>query len=135
LNLDSDPISDESAARVAATVVITVPTKDRQHLLFRALASVGRAVGSEADRVELTLSDGSADDASAQAVELFLAGWAGRHRYVHNRPALPLVDNMNRAIELASGQWVMQLDDDDYALKVGDGVDLPDGKGSIQLDG
>ena len=53
---------------------------------------------------------------SAQVVEQFLTGWAGRHRYVHNRPPLPLVDNMNRAIELASGDWVMQLDDDDYLL-------------------
>jgi GT2 family glycosyltransferase len=95
---------------------ITMPTKDRPELLSRALVSVGRAVGSDAEQVELTVSDGSADDASAQAVDRFLADWAGGHRYVHNRPPLPLVDNMNRAIELASGDWVMQLDDDDYLL-------------------
>jgi glycosyltransferase involved in cell wall biosynthesis len=73
-------------------------------------------MGPDADWVELTVSDGSADEASARAVDRFLAGWAGRHCYVHNRPPLPLVDNMNRAIELASGDWVMQLDDDDYLL-------------------
>ena len=101
---------------VAAVLSITMPTKDRPQLLSRALASVGRAMGPDADRVELTVSDGSADEASAQAVDRFLAGWAGRHCYVHNRPPLPLVDNMNRAIELASGDWVMQLDDDDYLL-------------------
>jgi glycosyltransferase involved in cell wall biosynthesis len=95
---------------------ITMPTKDRPQLLSRALASVARAVGPDADRVELTVSDGSADEASARIVEEFLTGWAGGHRYVHNRPPLPLVDNMNRAIELASGDWVMQLDDDDYLL-------------------
>jgi glycosyltransferase involved in cell wall biosynthesis len=35
---------------------------------------------------------------------------------VRNRPPLTLVDNMNRAVEISSGQWVMQLDDDDYLL-------------------
>jgi len=124
MNLDSDPISDQSAAASRPLLSITMPTKDRPHLLSRALASVDRAVGSEADRVELTVSDGSGDDASAQAVELFLAGWAGRHRYVHNRPPLPLVDNMNRAIELASGTWIMQLGDDDHMLPGAVGVML-----------
>src|SRR4029453_14795070 len=27
-----------------------------------------------------------------------------------------LVENMNRAVEISTGQWVMQLDDDDYLL-------------------
>jgi hypothetical protein len=69
-------------------------------------------VGPVADRVELTVSDGSADEASAGAVDRFLAGWVGGYRYVRNRPPLRLVDNMNRTIELASGDWVMQLGDD-----------------------
>jgi GT2 family glycosyltransferase len=95
---------------------ITMPTKDRPELLARALASVARAVGPVAERVELTVSDGSAGDASARVVERFAEGWPGRHRYVRNRPPLPLVENMNRALALATGDWVMQLDDDDYLL-------------------
>ena len=66
--------------------------------------------------VEITVSDGSDDDTTGQVVERLLADWPGRYQYVHNRPMLPLVDNMNRAAELASGAWVMQLDDDDYLL-------------------
>jgi glycosyltransferase involved in cell wall biosynthesis len=104
----------DPAARPALS--ITMPTKDRPELLARALASVATATAPVADRVELTVSDGSADDASARVVERFLAGWPGRHRYVRNRPPLALVDNMNRAVELAGGDWVMQLDDDDYLL-------------------
>jgi glycosyltransferase involved in cell wall biosynthesis len=100
---------------------ITMPTKDRPELLARALASVTRAVGPVADRVELTVSDGSSDDASARVVHQFLEGWPGGCRYVRNRPPLRLVENMNRAVELASGDWVMQLDDDDY-LRPGAGV-------------
>jgi glycosyltransferase involved in cell wall biosynthesis len=95
---------------------ITMPTKNRPELLARALASVATAVAPVAGQVELTVSDGSPDHASARVVERFLAGWPGRHRYVRNSPPLPLVDNMNRAVELASGEWVMQLDDDDYLL-------------------
>src|SRR5215212_4210422 len=116
MNLDSARTDGQPAPTSRPLLSITMPTKDRPELLSRALASVGRAVGRDADRVELTVSDGSTDDASAEVVDRFLAGWIGRHRYVHNRPPLPLVDNMNRAIELANGEWVMQLDDDDYLL-------------------
>jgi glycosyltransferase involved in cell wall biosynthesis len=45
-----------------------------------------------------------------------MTGWPGGLRYVRNRPPLPLVENMNRAVEISNGQWVMQLDDDDYLL-------------------
>ena len=116
MSLGSAPTHGQPAHVSRPLLSITMPTKDRPQLLARALASVARAVGPDANRVELTVSDGSADEASARAVDRFLARWAGGHRYVHNRPPLPLVDNMNRAIELASGDWVMQLDDDDYLL-------------------
>jgi glycosyltransferase involved in cell wall biosynthesis len=116
MSLGSAPTHGQPGPASPPLLSITMPTKDRPQLLSRALASVAKAVGPEGDRIELTVSDGSADEASAQEVDRFLAGWAGAHRYVHNRPPLPLVDNMNRAIELASGDWVMQLDDDDYLL-------------------
>jgi hypothetical protein len=31
-------------------------------------------------------------------------GWPGGHRHVWNRPALSLVENMNRAIEHSTGE-------------------------------
>jgi glycosyltransferase involved in cell wall biosynthesis len=111
-----NPAGSDAAPASQPLLSITMPTKDRPELLSRALASVARAVGPHADWVELTVSDGSADDASALVIQRFLVDWAGAHRYIHNRPPLRLVDNMNRAIELASGDWVMQLDDDDYLL-------------------
>jgi glycosyltransferase involved in cell wall biosynthesis len=116
MSLDSARTHGQPAPTPRPLLSITMPTKDRPELLSRALASVRQAVGRDAERVELTVSDGSTDDASAEVVDRFLAGWIGGHRYVHNRPPLALVDNMNRAIELASGEWVMQLDDDDYLL-------------------
>jgi glycosyltransferase involved in cell wall biosynthesis len=95
---------------------ITMPTRNRPGLLERALQSVAAAVGPVAEHVEVAVSDGSDDDATGAVVRRALAGWPGGHRYVWNRPALSLVENMNRALEISTGQWVMQLDDDDYLL-------------------
>jgi glycosyltransferase involved in cell wall biosynthesis len=69
-----------------------------------------------AEQVEVTVSDGSDADTSGRVVERLLKDWPGGHRYIWNRPGLPVVENMNRAAELATGEWVQQLDDDDYML-------------------
>jgi glycosyltransferase involved in cell wall biosynthesis len=95
---------------------ITMPTRNRPGLLERALHSVVRAAAPVAEHVEVAVSDGSDDDATGAVVERILAGWPGGHPYVRNRPPLTLVQNMNRAVEISSGQWVMQLDDDDFLL-------------------
>jgi GT2 family glycosyltransferase len=95
---------------------IAVPTRNRPELLERSLDSVLRAAASVAGQVEVTVSDGSTDEASGRVVERFAANWPGEHRYVWNRPALSMVENINRAIELGTGEWVLQLHDDDYLL-------------------
>ena len=100
----------------APLLSIAMPTRNRARLFERALGSVIAAATVVADDVEVTVSDGSDDDNTGQVVERLLAGWPGGYQYVHNRPMLPLVANMNRAAELARGEWVMQLDDDDYLL-------------------
>jgi hypothetical protein len=49
------------------------------------------------------VSDGSDDDATGKVAERLLATWPGRQRYIWNhRPGPALVDNLNRAIELAT---------------------------------
>ena len=73
--------------------------------------SYGGLVAGE--KFELAGSDG---DASGAVAHRLLTGWPGGHQYVWNRPPLPLVENMNRAVGISTGQWVMQLDDDDYLL-------------------
>jgi hypothetical protein len=95
---------------------ITMPTRNRAELLEGALASVLEAMTPVASHVEVTVSDGSDDDAAGQVVHRLLTGWPGGYRYVWNRPALTLTENMNRSVELASGRWVQQLDDDDRML-------------------
>ncbi len=95
---------------------ITMPTRNRAELLERALGSVVEAMAPVAELVEVTVSDGSDDDTSGKVTRRMLEGWPGGYRYVWNRPALELTGNMNRSVELASGEWVQQLDDDDLML-------------------
>ncbi len=95
---------------------VAVPTRNRPELLERALGTVMRALAPVAEHVEVTVSDGSDDDASRQVVERFAADWPGGHEYVRNRPALNLPENINRAVGLGSGDWILQLHDDDYLL-------------------
>lgn len=105
---------------------LTMPTRNRPELLERALRSVVTAMAPVADQVEITVSDGSDADTSGLVVERLLDGWPGGYRYVRNRPALPLVENMNRAAALATGEWVQQLDDDDLMVP-GCGQPMVDG--------
>src|SRR5262245_36838996 len=93
-----------------------MPTRNRAGLLERALDSVVRAVEPVAEHIEVAVSDGSDDGATGDVVHRVLTGWPGGYQYVWNRPALTLVENMNRAVEISTGEWVMQLDDDDYLL-------------------
>jgi glycosyltransferase involved in cell wall biosynthesis len=102
-----------------------MPTRNRPELLERAIGSVIEAVAPVAGQVEVAVSDGSTDDASGKVVHRLLDGWPGGYRYVWNRPALDLPGNMNRATSLASGQWVLQLHDDDL---------LRPGAGRVVLD-
>ena len=75
-----------------------MPTRNRPELLERALGSALEATAAVAGQVEVTVSDGSDDDASGQVVRRLLADWPGGYRYVHNRPALSLPGNINRAM-------------------------------------
>jgi glycosyltransferase involved in cell wall biosynthesis len=93
-----------------------MPTRNRPELLERALRSLVAAMAPVAEHVEVTVSDGSDADTSGRVVKRLLKDWPGGHRYVWNRPALTLVENMNRAAELATGEWIQQLDDDDLML-------------------
>jgi glycosyltransferase involved in cell wall biosynthesis len=102
--------------RAQPRLSIAMPTRNRPELLERALGSALAATAAVAGQVEVTVSDGSDDDASGQVARRLLADWPGGYRYVHNRPALSLPGNINRAMQLATGEWILQLHDDDYLL-------------------
>jgi glycosyltransferase involved in cell wall biosynthesis len=102
---------------VASPVLsIVMPTRNRPELLERAVRSLVTAMAPVAEHVEITVSDGSDAHSSGHVAERLLKDWPGGHRYVWNCPALTLIENMNRAAELATGEWIQQLDDDDLML-------------------
>lgn len=101
----------DPAARPRLSICVT--TYNRPELLSRALKSVLREPVAE---VEVVVSDNSENDDSGRVCRALLDTDSGRHVYVRNRPGLGLVGNHNRCLEIASGDWVLILHDDDYLL-------------------
>lgn len=67
--------------------------------------------------MQVVVSDNSTDDRTRALVEPLLARWKGPTRYVLNHPGVGAEPNFNRCLELATGQWVHILHDDDYLLR------------------
>jgi GT2 family glycosyltransferase len=97
-------------------VSVTTATRNRPELLARALASVQEAARALPEEVEIVVSDGSDDDASAAVVSRFGSGWPGGVSYAHHDPPLDAVANLNAAVARSRGEWVLVLDDDDFLL-------------------
>ncbi len=98
---------------------ICIPTYNRPDLLQRALASVSDNAPSEAQNVEIIISDNSTNNESEAIVDEFKKTWPGTVLYRHNQPGLPRIENQNQAISMASGEWIQVLHDDDFLLPDG----------------
>ena len=94
---------------------ICVPTYQRPDLLARALGSALQG-GARAGEVEVLVSDNSMDARSSELARDLLNNYPGPGRYVLNRPGVGAVPNFNRCRELATGEYVLILHDDDYLL-------------------
>jgi len=92
-------------------VTFGIPAYRRTGLLREALASIA-AQTEPADYEVVVADDGSLEEARLAAARYP----GGRCRYVANKPALGAVGNWNRCIELARGEWVTILHEDDTLL-------------------
>jgi glycosyltransferase involved in cell wall biosynthesis len=97
-------------------VSVAIYTRNRPELLQRVLGSILGAAAPVAGEVEVAVSDGSDDATAGEVVHKLMAGWPGGYQYVHNVPPLGIVENMNKAVEISTGEWVQLLGDDDYLL-------------------
>jgi len=97
-------------------VSIALYTRNHPDLLYRVLGSIIGAAAPAAEHVEVAVSDGSDDDTAGQITQKLLDGWPGGYQYVRNSPPLGIVENMNRAVEISTGEWVQMLGDDDYLI-------------------
>jgi glycosyltransferase involved in cell wall biosynthesis len=111
-----------------------IPAYNRPHLLREAIASAWKQTGSAFDEIVITDDLGSSetlpaiaqfvgelgsDDATAAGanpVEATARKLASRLKYSANPRRLGGVANWNRGLELASGDWVTVLHEDDLLL-------------------
>ena len=98
---------------------VAIPTYQRPDGLRRALRSLTTVGIGEPERIEVVVSDNSADDSGEQVAAPLLARWPGPTRYVRHDPGRGMVGNFNACVELSSGRWKLILHDDDYLLPGG----------------
>ncbi len=95
-----------------ALVSVYIPTRNREHLLVRALDSV---LGQTYTNIEVLVCD----DASTDGTRDLVGDYAARHeniRYLRNDEQQGACLTRNRAIFAARGHYVTGLDDDDEFL-------------------
>ena len=91
-------------------VTIMIPTYNQAKYLADAIQS---ALGQDYSNLEVIIADDCSSDETAEVVEKFLSD--GRLKYYRNVTNLGKTTNYRRSLyELASGDWVLNLDGDDY---------------------
>ncbi len=92
-------------------VTVYVPTKNRLKLLKRAVYSVLAQTTREIELI--VVSDGS-DDGSCEFINSIVSDIS--IRLIHNEKSVGACVARNQAIEIANGQFVTGLDDDDFFM-------------------
>ena len=91
----------------APRVTVAIPTRNRAGFLREAIAS---CLAQTFTDIEILVCDNASDDGTEQVVRSF---GDPRLRYVRNDRDLGMVGNWNRCIELARGELIANLADDD----------------------
>ncbi len=90
------------------TLTLIMPTKNRQSTAMSTARSLA-ALASE--DVEVVVQDASAD--ARLGAWLIEQAWGGKVRYAHDATAVSMVENWNRAIRRATGDYICIIGDDD----------------------
>ncbi|MDV3350383.1 glycosyltransferase family 2 protein [Leptothoe sp. LEGE 181152] len=93
---------------------ICIPAYNRPEWLKRAILSILTTPIEQQPQVELIVSDDSTIPACKQIVDELIVNWHGKHHYCQNTPSLGMAGNWNHCIQIASGEYVLILHDDDY---------------------
>jgi glycosyltransferase involved in cell wall biosynthesis len=95
------------------TISILIPTYKRPELIMEALHS---CLEQDYPSYEIIIGDDSPDDFTKIAVQALQAKYKQPITYIHNKPSLGQVDNVNMLIDRASGSKLMLLHDDDLLV-------------------
>lgn len=91
-------------------VTIMIPTYNQEEFIFEAVQS---ALEQDYDNIEIIISDDCSGDKTAEVAKNFLND--SRVKYYRNDQNLGRVNNYKRLLyEYATGDWVVNLDGDDY---------------------
>lgn len=95
---------------------ICIPAYNRPLWLQRALVSIINSSESIYNKFEIIISDDTQDTSCQQVVQQTLQQWPGQWCYVHNQKSLGMAQNWNQSLQLATGDYVLVLHDDDFLL-------------------
>lgn len=90
-------------------VTVLIPTCNQDSYIKKAVQSV---LDQTYENIEIIVSDDSDNDITQKIIE---KQFKPQVKYTHNKPAKGRVENYHYLLyELASGEWVINLDGDDY---------------------
>ncbi|AFY59736.1 glycosyltransferase [Synechococcus sp. PCC 6312] len=98
---------------------ICIPAYNRPDWLRRNLDSIISKNQDYSNQLEIIITDDSTTLACQDIVDSVLDCWPGRWRYIKNPVRFGMVKNWNYSLELATGDYVLILHDDDYLLDYG----------------
>lgn len=110
-----DVISENTPTLKRPLISICIPTYNRPTLLKRTLLSIH----ADRDDLEIIVTDNSTNNQSKKVVEETLSSFPCSWLYHKNEPPVSPANNMNAGINLAQGEYVYILHDDDYLLPGG----------------
>ncbi len=97
-----------SALTRSSAVSIVIPTRNRAPLLSRAIES---ALAQDSPALEVIVVDDGSTDQTGAVIERYGQGLRALRRQPGGQAAA-----MNAGLEVAKGEWIAWLDDDDYFL-------------------
>ncbi|ABW30721.1 glycosyltransferase [Acaryochloris marina] len=93
---------------------ICIPAYNRPQWFSRALFSILSTPETQQSQVEIVISDDSTIDKCGHITHELLSDWQGPWQYQANSPSLGMAKNWNRCVQMATGEYVLILHDDDY---------------------
>ncbi len=98
---------------------ICIPAYNRPVWFRQALESIADGNKQYEPLVEVVITDDSGQRDCEVIAQDVLKNWSGSWQYEFHESRLGMVENWNRGINLATGQYVLVLHDDDYLLSGG----------------
>jgi glycosyltransferase involved in cell wall biosynthesis len=98
----------------APVLSICIPAYNRPEWLRRAVLSILTTATAQQAQIEIVVSDDSTIPDCQQVVHELMANWQGHWQYKPNSPSRGMAANWNQCLQMAKGDYVLMLHDDDY---------------------